>query len=477
MKILLAIQRYYQLDPRALAFMRIGMALLCLFDLSLRYSDISALYSDEGIWPSRIMYNLGWQTGFWTLHALSDSTIWCKCLFLLHGLAALLLLIGYRTRLATFIVLVLSISLHNRNLFVLQAGDDLLRLTLFWGLFLNWGSCYSFDSIRLKNKNLFPVPAGFAYLLLIASVYFFTALLKDDKEWHSDGSALYYALSLEQLRLPFGDWLYPHESLLKLLTHAVYVVELLLPFLILWPSQKGQSRLIAFILIIFLHLSIGMCLYVGLFFVISIVSALGILPASVFDQLEVRIKLLKPKQNSPKPNINQSLNLLLKLKYLFIFCVVVLCLLLNLSSLSWFPYQAGKELRFTTNALRLNQYWGMFSPGILKKDGWMVYHGYDSLGRQWDLRLNTDFVDYAKPQHIVRLYKSDRWRKLAENMQNDRFTFLRHLYAAHYLKQWNNKHPEKPIKTLYLYFMEQETLPDYKKTPVNKVLYAISTAP
>lgn len=316
-----------------------------------------------------------------------------------------------------------------------------------------------------------PVPAGFAYLLLMASVYFFTALLKDDKEWHSEGSALYYALSLEQMRLPFGDLIYSHANLLKILTHVVYGVELLLPFLILWPSQKGLSRLMAVVLIVVLHLSIGLCLYVGLFFLISMVSALGMLPAKVFDQLESRFTFLKPNLGSPKLNLN------LKFKHLIIFSLIALCLLINFSSLSWFPYQAGEGLRFTTNVLRINQYWGMFSPGILKKDGWMVYHGYDSLGRQWDLRRNADYVDYTKPKRIVSLYKSDRWRKLAENMQNEKFTFLRHLYAGHCLKRWNLEHPEKPIKTLYLYFMEQETLPDYQKTTVNKVLYAISTAP
>lgn len=450
--------------------MRIGLAFICLLDLSFRIVDISTLYSDDGLWPTKVMFNLGWQPGFWSIHALSGSTSWSLFLFLLHGLSAIFLLIGYRTRLVTLLVLVLYISLHNRNLFVLQAGDDLLRLTLFWGLFLNWGSCYSLDSKHSDKVYPSPVPAGFAYLLMIASVYFFTALLKDDKEWHNEGSALYYALSLEQMRLPFGDLLYPNESLLKFLTHLVYGVELVLPFLILWPSQKGGSRFMAVLLIVVLHLSIGLSLYVGLFFLISIVSALGLLPANVFDQLESRFTFLMPHQNPL--NLNLSLNL----KNLLILLLVALCLFINFSTLYWFPYQPNKTLRYVSNAVRLNQNWGMFSPGILKKDGWLVYHGLDSLGRQWDLRLNRDYVDYSKPNHIVSMYKSDRWRKLAENMQNEKFIFLRHLYANNFLKRWNKNRPEKPIKTLYLYFMEQETLPDYQKTPAKKILYAISSA-
>jgi hypothetical protein len=273
------------------------------------------------------------------------------------------------------------------------------------------------------------------------------------------------------MRLPLGDLLYSHPSLLKILTHLVYAIELVLPFLILWPSTKSTSRALAFLLILLLHTGIGLTLYVGLFYMISIGTAIGLVPSSVFDKAESRVHFLKSNNNA------EQMHLKIKFKHCIVLCVILLCLLINFSSLSWFPYRAGKELRFAGNVLRLNQYWGMFSPGVLKKDGWMVYHGLDSLGRQWDLRLNKDHVDYSKPNRITSLYKNERWRKLAENMQNEDFTFLRHMYANNCLKRWNKIHPEKPIKTLYLYFMEQETLADYKKTQAKKTLYAISSAP
>src|SRR5690606_40284208 len=129
---------------------------------------------------------------------------------------------------------------------------------------------------------------------------------------------------------------------------------------------------------------------------------------------------------------------------------IILCLIVNISSLDWCKYELKNAGQFCVNALRFDQYWGMFSPSIIKEDGWFVYYGIDEQGRQWDLRTNKDYVDFKKPEHIVSMYKTDRWRKLAENMANDNFTFLRPLYGKYVLDKWNEEHPDKKIVTLNL---------------------------
>src|SRR5262249_55232020 len=137
--------------------------------------------------------------------------------------------------------------------------------------------------------------------LLLASVYFFSANLKNSSEWLSEGSAVYYALSLEQLRLPAGDWIYHQPSLLKAFTLLVIGIEYLVMPLILIPSRKGGLRLVAFVLLLFLHLGIGLTLYVGLFFLIGIVSAIGLLPSFVMDRLEKMLRIKKKALFVPKP--------------------------------------------------------------------------------------------------------------------------------------------------------------------------------
>jgi hypothetical protein len=218
-----------------------------------------------------------------------------------------------------------------------------------------------------------------------------------------------------------------------------------------------------------LHIGIGLTLYVGLFFIINIITSIGLLPRSVMDQLETKLKLTKNKFSGriKKPT---------SLKYISnSICIIVIgiSIIINLSAVKWFSYELRQEVWYPVNVFRLDQFWGMFSPSILKKDGWFVYHGVDSVGRQHDLYHDNDYVAYKKPEHVVKMYKSDRWRKLAENMQSDNYTFLRPQYCRYILREWNKNHPEKKMLMLNFYFMEKINLADYKTSEIKKNLFCV----
>src|ERR1043166_2108274 len=196
---------YYRPDLRALSLMRIGIAVIVLADLAIRAMDLRAQYTDEGFWPLSMVRKFGWAEGYWSLHTLNGNAGYIYALFSIHALFALMLLIGYQTRIATIALFLFTVSLHNRNVFILQSGDDLLRLTLFWGIFLPWNARYSLDVRQKVISDCASVP-WFGFLLLQASVYFFSSCFKTGNDWHDEGSAIYYALSLEQLRIPItGD--------------------------------------------------------------------------------------------------------------------------------------------------------------------------------------------------------------------------------------------------------------------------------
>lgn len=464
-KILRGLSAGYSPDLRALAFMRIGIGLVIIVDLIIRGTDLTAHYTNEGIWPTQLVKHLGWKPGFWSLHTLNGSYNYILFLFSIQFITALFLIAGFKTRIASLLLWLFAISLHNRNIYVQQAGDDLLRLILFWGIFLPWHAKYSIDSLSIKTapqKNVF---SALGYFILLASVYFFSVLHKTSSEWWQDGTAVYYALSLGQLRLAwFGDLIYGYPQVLKYITWLVIGIEVVLPLLILWPSKKGTPRLIAFCLIVLLHAGIGLTLYVGLFFVIGIVSALGLLPSFVMDKITgINTPLRLPGRSTKTTQLINSLCII----------VIFLSLMINLGTVRKFPYQLSPALELPVNVFRFDQRWTMFSPGITKKDGWFVYQGLDSSGKEWDLGTNSAKVDYTRPPHIVSMYKTDRWRKLAENMQNDLYSFLRPLYGNYILKEWNKNHPGKKIQILNLYFMEVENLPGYRTTDVKKNLYCV----
>lgn len=449
--------------------MRIALALVIICDLIIRAGDLQTFFTDSGIWPTHLIKNFGWQPGYWSFHALSGKETYVWALFTLHFLFAFCLLIGYRTTLSTILVWVFTVSLHNRNLFILQSGDDLLRLTLFWGIFLPWGNAFSVDSKKQSTKSQISNPATMAYLLLITSVYLFTVFFKNSSEWHNDGTAIYYALSLEQIRLPVGDWLYRHPNLMKTLTHFVYVIEIIIPVAILFPDKKGISRGIAFLLLIVLHIGIGLTMYVGLFFLISMATAIGLVPCVFLNKLK-----LKAINNFNK-TVKKANNKLKSVKTAFVSIIITLCLFLNLSYMQWFPYELNDEIKLVINTLRLNQYWGMFSPHILKEESWYVHEGFTEQGKHWDLYYNQPVIVIDKPEHLVKHYKTDRWRKLAENIQRNEYTFLRPLYCKYYLKKWNKEHPENLMKNMNFIIMKETSLANYQSSVPEKIQLCFCT--
>ena len=138
--------RHLGVDTRALAALRVGLGLLLLADLLGRSRDLRAFYTDAGVLPrsTRAAVVSDW---FLSVHALSGDLWWQVLLFLVAGVAAIALTVGYRTRVATAVSWVLLVSLHNRMPVVLNGGDVLLRMVLLWAIFLPLGERWAVDAL------------------------------------------------------------------------------------------------------------------------------------------------------------------------------------------------------------------------------------------------------------------------------------------------------------------------------------------
>ncbi|MCR5889086.1 hypothetical protein LRS06_15175 [Hymenobacter sp. J193] len=240
------LQNPFTLDLRALALLRIATGAVVLTDLAIRSTDLEAHYTNLGVLPLHVLFQFCWNPYEFSLH--TSSGLWAvqAMWFGLAALAAVAVVLGYKTRWATALSWLLLISLQNRNPLIVQGGDDLLRMLLFWGFFLPWGRVYSLDSHRqqLPYSYRYISAATVAYVVQLALVYWCTALLKNSPEWNHDGTAIYYALSLDQILMPLGRWLYPHAELLRGLTLLTYYTELLLPFLLFLPFRNAWWRLL-----------------------------------------------------------------------------------------------------------------------------------------------------------------------------------------------------------------------------------------
>jgi predicted DCC family thiol-disulfide oxidoreductase YuxK len=284
----------YSLDVRSLALLRIGLALTILTDLWTRAGDLVAHYSDLGVLPRAVLNDGLLKPGHWSLHALSGQPVVQGLLFWAAAIAALAMLFGYHSRLATIASWILLISLHNRNPLLIFAADDVLRAVMFWAMFLPLGAAYSVD--RAMNTSPRPIPLRIlsgATLALMAQqcfIYMFSAVFKTTNEaWWPDGTAVYYTLSYDQYVTPLGHFLLNLGPLLTVFTLVTLAVEWVGPLLLWSPVRNDACRLAAVIIFIGLHLGFGLTLNLGIFPFLSIITWLAFIPTSAWEKLGDRI--------------------------------------------------------------------------------------------------------------------------------------------------------------------------------------------
>ncbi len=445
------LREFFSIDIRSLALFRIGLALVVLCDLFIRMHDIKAFYSDEGILPRSVLiesaldnwnFSINLMSGMWEIQLL---------LMIMLGIFATFLLIGYKTRLATAATWVLLLSLQLRNPIALQGGDAAEKLFLFFGMFLPLGACWSLD-MRLKKspeksveKSVFSIGTA-ALLLQVCFIYWFAALLKNDPTWKTEGTAIWYALSIEQYATPLGLFLLGYPLLLKILTISTFYLEALGPFFAFSPIWTGPLRLATVIIFILFHLGLALTIELAQFPYICAVGWLAFIPPCFWNFFSI-----EEAQTAPCLKFGKLSN---GLAAFFLVYVA----LWNVQTLK-VPLPFFSTWKSIGNFLGLDQKWDMFSPYPLTLDGWYVIPGTLRNGQVVDLFTGRDFVSWIKPPLLSATYKNDRWRSYLMNLaideEGDASLFFPS-YASYLCNEWDASHPfEQQLISLDIYYMSK----------------------
>jgi predicted DCC family thiol-disulfide oxidoreductase YuxK len=286
------LEELFGFDLRSLAALRIAVALLIIGDLISRSRDLVAHYTDFGVVPRGILglYDR-WRV---SVHLMNGTWEVQAVLFLITGIFALMLLVGYRTRVMTAVLWFLLSSLDSRNPFIADGGDTLLRLTLFWAFFMPWGACYSVDRSLAPVESTVPQrifsAATFAYSIQIVIIYVFSVIHKTSPEWRSDGTAVYYALHLIQMANPIGAYLAQFPLMMRLVTHGVFWFQVIGPAVLFFPLWNGPIRTAAVFAFMLMHVGMGLCLQIGLFSWIAAFAMLVFLPPWFWDRILSRLR-------------------------------------------------------------------------------------------------------------------------------------------------------------------------------------------
>lgn len=453
-----AIRELFRIDLRSLALFRVLIALLLLVDLAIRSTDLNVMYTDGGMFPRAEIWFRVTSVWNWSLHFASGAAWYEGLLFAIAGLLALALMAGFWTRVATIGSWLLVVSLHHRVPAILSGAEILLRMLLFWSMFLPLGAVWSVDAWRARRAGKVAAQASepgvvsvasIAILLQMSLMYFFSAIFKSNTQW-IHGEALAGVLSHDFFTTPHAAWLLQFPGLLKLGTQAILILEWVAPLLLFIPKWTERFRLATIAVLALMHLGIAATLEVGLFSYVSLAGlCLFLTPSFWNSRLLARwqsraepeqVPRGQPAKTGKQPKLRYAAQGTCLLALLYV-------LALNLNSLPFHPLAQlpPQDIRMLRTGIGLSQSWGMFD-AIPSMDGWYVAQATLRDGSVVDLLRQGAPVDWQRPAYPALLYKNYFWQKLFFEMSyfdEQGFQIYRAPVATYLCRNWNAHNPSQ----------------------------------
>lgn len=432
----------FAIDLRVLGIVRIIIGVFCLFYFSLRIPVFSLFFSEEGLMPLPVRYvDLGIGTGrgtsySWSLFFVSDSHEFGLLILLIGILTSLALIAGFSTRAVTLIIWILICSTRARQPYIGDGGDAVLKVLLFWSMFIPWGARFSVDRWRkhragvAAGANLAFSAATVALLIQLVLVYWFSFLMKYGPDWQETKLAVYYALNNELLTNENAKLIRKFEKFHRFSNEVVLFVEVLAPFLLISCSRESLARVIGVSLGVLLHIFIATFFEFGIFPYVLIVYWLAFLPWP---------------RSCPDVAGNAGYVTSSSLLNLFVCFCLFLTILWNIFTLPGSQRFGSMPdpLRKVAFGLHLNQRWAFFAPNVNTKEAYFVLNDrttgkfYNLHGFEVEIEsLKTVYEGKFDRQYLAHLYHSNKswllssllhWRHRKtwpENLESDSCSFI-----------------------------------------------------
>lgn len=229
----------------SLGLFRIVFGLVVLMNLVLLAPDTLFWFGEHGTLPDAYTERLigGIRVNLFAILRPTDATAWFVMAFSI--VSTILLIIGYKTRAASICVWLGLVSLHHRNLYLLNSADTLLRSLAFLLMFAPAGRAWSIDRwLRIRSgaesSGVVMIKPWAVRLmqLQVCIMYLSTVMWKVMGTAWLDGSAVFYTIRLEEFaRFPIPAWMYS-LWFSKLATWGTLAVELSMALLVWIPRLR-----------------------------------------------------------------------------------------------------------------------------------------------------------------------------------------------------------------------------------------------
>jgi hypothetical protein len=254
--------------PTPIALYRIAYGMLVILDVLLLWPEWLTWFGPRGLQSIGTMHALAAGTRINLFATLPETDASANAIFWILLVSAVFVTTGFLTRLSSAVVFVGLTSLHQRNLFITNGGDSLLRVTGFFLIFAPAGAALSIDRLVRVWRGVEPVEvrprAPWAQRMIqieVAALYLSSFWAKAQGPHWLDGTATYYAFHLEQLRrFPLPSW-FLTPAIVRLSTWLTLALEFSLGVLIWFKDLRYWILLSALLLHAFIEYSMNIPLF------------------------------------------------------------------------------------------------------------------------------------------------------------------------------------------------------------------------
>ena len=272
------------IDTRSLALFRVALGLIVAVEVLLRARNFSLFYTEDGLVPQELAVKHAGEGAFSVYHYTTDTTL-IAGLFALQVLVALLLIVGYRTRTMTVVTFLLMVSLDHHNPLVLSYADTLLRLLLFWAIFLPLGERLSVDALT-RGREPRRAVASVATLLAMGQMsymYVRNGIHKLEGDQWLDGTATPLILARDDFTFLLGEYTHHFTPVLE---YGTYLWTGMMLFGFLLIALPGRLRYPFLPMYFGGHLLFALTVRIGMFPHVAMAGLLLFLQPRLWDDAE-----------------------------------------------------------------------------------------------------------------------------------------------------------------------------------------------
>ncbi|MGG3843925.1 HTTM domain-containing protein [Anoxybacillus kestanbolensis] len=221
------------------SILRIAIGIHVLFSYFVYFTKRHEIWGPNSYFPMNYIH----ENSIFTLYSLSDSLVYFEIIYFLGIIINFLYMIGFHTKITGILNYIWVLSLYNRNYLVLDGGNNILIIILFFLMFADVSAHFSItERKRSANNEILNMLHNFAIYLCLFQVcvlYFFSGFAKSQGHMWFHGTALYYILNISEFTQPIlAKFIINSPLLLTLGAYSAILLQIFFPLLVFNKYSK-----------------------------------------------------------------------------------------------------------------------------------------------------------------------------------------------------------------------------------------------